>query len=151
MPYTWQALMQLQHWLLSQGLCTKGTVTRNSFTGRQYWTYPPSTLIGKYWKVREVINLVTAYYIVAAHPQCWLSNVSWDYGIYMSDHLLKPSTCPHATELRSPLRVGTQQYCRVPEGRGLHQSPPDLYGQRQDTVPKPFSPHPFYTHGVTKI
>ncbi len=32
-------------------------------------------------------------------------------------------------------------YCRVPEGRGLHQSPPDLYVQRQDTVPKPFSPH----------
>ncbi len=32
-------------------------------------------------------------------------------------------------------------YCRVPDGRGLHRSPPDLYGQRQDTVPKPFSPH----------
>ena len=31
-----------------------------------------------------------------------------------------------------------RRYCRVPEGRGLHQSPPDLYGQRQDTVPKPF-------------
>ncbi len=33
-------------------------------------------------------------------------------------------------------RFDQLKYCRVPEGRGLHQSPPDLYGQRQDTVPK---------------
>ncbi len=37
--------------------------------------------------------------------------------------------------------ISFNMYCRVPEGRGLHQSPPDLYGQRQDTVPKHFSPH----------
>ena len=29
------------------------------------------------------------------------------------DHLLKPSTYPHATELRSPLRGGTRQYMYV--------------------------------------